>query len=133
MPRTPTRRHILFLTAAALAVAIASPGGAQSNRIDELFRRFDTNGDGRISREEFTLKKVEIVFASSSGRGASLKFEDTQLARAAFDAMDLDRDGVLTAGEVSAAPIFDFENWDTNRNNFIEREEFVAQMGRIAR
>jgi Ca2+-binding EF-hand superfamily protein len=132
MPPAPSNRCILFVTA-ALAVAIASPAGAQGNRVDELFRRFDTNGDGRISHEEFALKKVEIVFASSSVRGASLKFADTQISRAAFDAMDLDRDGVLTAGEVSAAPIFAFETWDTNRNNFIEREEFVEGMRRLAR
>jgi Ca2+-binding EF-hand superfamily protein len=132
MPRAPSNRRILFLTA-VLAVAIASTSGAQGNRVDELFRRFDTNGDGRISHEEFALKKVEIVFASSSVRGASLKFADTQISRPAFDAMDLDRDGVLTAGEVSAAPIFEFENWDANRNNFIEREEFAEGMRRLAR
>jgi hypothetical protein len=132
MPRAPSNRRILFL-AATLTVAIASSGGAQGDRVDELFRRFDTNGDGRISAEEFAIKKVEIVFAASSGRGASLKFADTQISRAAFDAMDLDRDGVLTAGEVSAAPFFEFESWDTNRNNFIEREEFAEGMRRIMR
>ncbi len=133
MPCPSISRRLLSLLAAAVAVVAAASGAAQSNRTDELFRRFDVDGDGRISHEEFMVKKVEIVFASSSGRGASLRFADTQISRAAFDEIDLDRDGVLTAGEVSAAALFDFESWDTNRNNFIEREEFAAQMRRIAR
>ena len=132
MPRASSNRRISFLSA-AFAVALTSPVGAQGDRVDELFRRFDTNGDGRISAEEFALKKVEIVFSASSGRGASLKFGDTQISRAAFDAMDLDRNGVLTAGEVSAAPLFEFETWDTNHNNFIEREEFAEGMRRLTR
>lgn len=124
--------RVAFLALGATLV-LASAGLTQSDRSAALFGRFDTNGDGRISRDEFELKKVEIVFSAASSRGATLRFEETRISRGAFDALDLDHDGVLTAGEVMAAPIFEFDTWDTDHDGVITREEFAAQLRRIDR
>lgn len=118
---------------AALLLALAvvglqpSPGGAQSKRGDELFRRFDGDSNGRIARDEFELRKVDITFSASASHGATLRFEETALSRSAFDAIDLDHNGTLTAGEVMAAPLFEFESWDVDRDGYISRGEFVDE------
>jgi Ca2+-binding EF-hand superfamily protein len=113
---------------ATIPVAIA-----QGDRTADLFRRFDANGDGRIGQQEFELKKVEVLFTRASSRSAMLRFEDTLISRAAFDAIDLDGDGVITATDLISAPIFSFETFDADRNGIIDPAEFAAQTDRLAR
>jgi Ca2+-binding EF-hand superfamily protein len=123
----------VVLLALALACAVALPGTAQSDRAQELFRRFDADSDGRISRMEFELRKVEIIFSRSRSEGAQIKFEDTRLSRAAFDAIDTNGDGVITASEVTSAPFFAFDNFDTSGDGYIDLEEFRAMISKIER
>ena len=136
MARSAAQCHkigAVAILAALLTIGLASPGAAQSARIEQLFERFDIDRDGRISRDEFEQKKVEIIFAGASGRGAALKFEDTRISRDAFNAIDFDHDGVLSAGEVMSSPLFRFDAWDANSDGYIDREEFAAQLRRIER
>lgn len=125
--------HGFWLIALVLACASALPCAAQSDRAHELFRQFDADSDGRISRREFDLRKVEIIFSRSTSEGAQIKFEDTRLSRATFDAIDTNGDGVITASEVTAAPFFAFDNFDTSGDGYIDLEEFTALMRKIER
>jgi Ca2+-binding EF-hand superfamily protein len=79
------------------------------------------------------MKKVEIIFRRAKEHKTSLKFEETLISRAAFDALDLDHNDVLTSGEVIAAPIFNFETFDTNNDGYIDFQEFSAQLRRMER
>jgi hypothetical protein len=121
------------LLAFVMAWVVVSPGATQSDRASELFRRFDGDSDGRISRLEFELRKVEIIFSRASSDDARLKFEDTRVSRATFDAIDADGDGVITAAEVIAAPFFSFDNFDTSGDGYIDPEEFAALLRKIER
>ena len=123
---------LLIVAAAVLAIGVALPAHAKME-IEELFRRFDVNNDGRISRDEFEVKKVEIIFQGSTSRGARLTYAETNISRAAFDEVDSDKDGVITADEAIASPLFRFETWDTNRDGYIDFNEFAAQLRRIER
>jgi Ca2+-binding EF-hand superfamily protein len=123
----------LLVAAALLVITIALQARAQQLDIEQVFRMADTNGDGRISRTEFEMKKVEIIFRRAQEHKTSLKFEETLISRAAFDAMDLDKDGVMTSGEVIASPIFNFETFDTNSDGYIDFNEFATQLRRMER
>jgi len=123
----------LLVAAALLAIGVALPARAQHLDIEQVFRLADTNGDGRISRTEFEMTKVEIIFRRAKEHRTSLRFEETLISRAAFDSMDLDKDRVLTSGEVIAAPIFNFETFDTNSDGYIDFNEFAAQLRRMER
>jgi len=119
--------------AAALAQFCVSTGIAQSARVQELFRLFDENGDGRISREEFESHKVVVIFRNAKDRQAKLRFEDTHLTRAAFDAIDIDRTGVITARDVMFSPLFNFETFDADRDGSIDLQEFSKVISEIER
>jgi Ca2+-binding EF-hand superfamily protein len=127
------RRPMARLAAALLAIVAALPAGAQADRAAQVFEAFDADRNGRISQQEFQLRKVEILFSRSSTRGATLRFEDTLVSRAAFDAIDADRDGLVTASDIVGSPIFSFGTFDTNRDGHIDREELAQQLHRLRR
>ena len=66
-----------------------------NQRAAKMFERLDTNGDGKISKEEFT-KSLE---QRGAGRGLGEKLG--QLAQRLFERLDSDKDGYLTKEELS--------------------------------
>lgn len=121
---------ILAAPIAPLAAQMPAPAGTTKpditrqqakQRADELFKMFDVNHDGVVTREEAQPVGRRLMLEhASTGRdtapgigGHTLKFLERAFANtesitqqqleqallAHFDAMDLNRDGVLTAAE----------------------------------
>ena len=103
----------------------ASQSAAAPGRHHDGFAQWDTNGDGRISREE----------AQAAGAAMALK---------RFDRVDLNKDGVVTRDEVQQARAdhsaalqqkFEarFKAADTNGAGGLSKAEMTAAFPRLAR
>jgi hypothetical protein len=125
-----------LLGVAAVLLASVSPLGTASALTDqevrEIFRMLDTNGDGKITREEYSTNIVKLVYSHVPKAGAPpLTFEQTRLSRAFFDAADADHDGTLSPLEIMDA--LPFELADTAHKGYIDLEDMRRVLARIAR
>jgi Ca2+-binding EF-hand superfamily protein len=121
MTRNRTAGLLIALCLSGAAVPVAA---SETEAAREAFAAMDSNGDGKVTREEFEINKVNVIFRRSAARGATLKFEDTLLSKATFDAVDIDGDGVITASDVREAPFFKFDSYDKDRDDNIDFAEF---------
>jgi Ca2+-binding EF-hand superfamily protein len=139
----------LYLLAIALIVPplLTAPASAQmlsQQEVERRFKMFDSDGDGRISKEEFELNKVVAMFSPTrrSGSGAPPSETDRQIAITrdksrltpqAFNALDINSDGVLTGSEIIASDEMRFDNIDKNGDGYIDRAEFQALVDSLFR
>jgi len=113
-----------FVLATAMAGMMALSALAQSDSRREVFRDLDTDGNGCISRAEFEANKVRVIFRKAKENEVKLRFEDTHLSRAAFDGIDIDKNGFITPSDVIHSPLFYFDQIDVNSNGCIDFQEF---------
>jgi Ca2+-binding EF-hand superfamily protein len=144
------RLRLLLATIALFFVS--TPVMAQTLSAQEISRRFsafDTDNDGRISKEEFELNKVVAIFdphqersrSTTTASGAPGRIDrDIGITRDAarvnaqsFAAMDANGDGTLSGGEIIASELMQFESLDRNGDGFIDRAEFDAMIDRLFR
>ncbi len=85
------KKTIIMISAAVLAAGTALAGPEQ------LFKKWDTDKDGKISKEEFT----EMTRAQFAGKGKEGYAEE---AAKRFQKRDADGDGILTLEEFVSTP-----------------------------
>lgn len=99
------RKFHLGLVAAGV-ILICSAVAAQERftprmtdeRAREILRAMDRDGDGVVSRAEFTDAMSQGEVSSAAAKGSSTRVLSTGL----WDALDSNRDGVLDVGEIKA-------------------------------
>jgi Ca2+-binding EF-hand superfamily protein len=133
---------ILSLPVAGIAVAKAG----KSHHAQERFAAIDTNGDGKITREEDQAHAdSRFAKADTNGDGAVTAAEmkaamlakmstrlDRRIAKH-MDRADTDKDGVISNAEARAAGDARFERMDKNDDGVIEMSEVKRKHGQYRR
>ena len=134
---------VLVMGSASIAAAKGGArGGMGPERMDAMFTTLDTDGDGKITTEEFaaaSAKRFAEADANSNGFLSSEEMtamavkqrEKTREARAArrsermLTKLDADKDGKLSLEELAAAPGPErmLEKLDADSDDALSREE----------
>lgn len=115
----------------ALSSAIDRSWGYTDKEIAAIFQMLDTNGDGRVTREEYSANKVKMIYRNMPTAATTLTFEQTKVSRAFFDTADTDHDGTLSPVEIMDA--LPFEAVDTDRKGYIVPDDLRRFLDRIGR
>ena len=115
----------------ALSSAIESSWAYTDKEIISIFRMLDTNGDGKVTREEYSANKVKILYRNTPKGDTTLTFDQTKVSRAFFDAADTDHDGTLSP--VEAMDALRFEAVDKDQKGYITLDDLRRFLNSIGR
>lgn len=132
---------LAFLSLAACAPAMAQPHDGA--RMLEQLEKADTNGDGAVSRQEFTaFRATQFTRIDRNGDGFITdddipRFVQNRLPpemsgdnlRATFDA---NKDGKVSQAEFVSGPALMFDRADANSDNTVTRAELEAVRAALA-
>jgi len=114
------------LTAAAALstwILILPALAADTDRFDQIFKRLDVNGDGKVTPEEFTLEKIAVFTWLDTNQDNALEIEETKLSVKQFRAIDTNGDEKISGIEFIESKFADFSYFDTNGKGVITAEE----------
>jgi Ca2+-binding EF-hand superfamily protein len=132
----------LFLAPALAAVLFALTSCAHVAKrptppptLDELFDKADRDGDGRVSRDEFSGVMIEQAFywmdGDHKGTISEAEFIAAGGTKAVFLQIDTERKGYFTVEDAKASEVarkamsLPFDGADKNKNGSITRAEFL--------
>jgi Ca2+-binding EF-hand superfamily protein len=100
-------------------------------RLAENFERIDTNKDGYLDKDELRRMAARMV-AAGVGKGNGQNPAAPRNSKD-FDDLDKNADGRLTRDELQGTPYADhFDEIDTNKDGKIDRKEFEAYLKLVA-
>ncbi|MGH7087584.1 MAG: hypothetical protein ACREFQ_01645 [Stellaceae bacterium] len=130
-----SRRAALGAAALLAAVALGAPASSAYSleEAHEIFSILDANRDGKVSRLEFEANKIDAFFfrARKDPQDPRLRYDETGLSRAFFDAADQGRKGYLTGLDLVDA--IRFEDIDVAHRGDFDFDELVAGLKKISR
>lgn len=117
--------------------AIATPAAAQDSRLAAAFDGADTNGDGLISRAEFSASRLtRFNKMDRNGDGAISRADLPRMKRAAeklgplidmtVRQSDADHDGKASRTEMANGPMPIFDRADANQDGSVDKNELAA-------
>jgi Ca2+-binding EF-hand superfamily protein len=122
-----TRRRLLKVAVILACLAGAAAAAAQTPDQRERFRTADKNGDGKVDREEFHQRTIEVFYFLDTARRGHLTVEQLQgVLVETFRSADKNGDGRLSLEEFLAARHRDFDAADTNRDGVVIYEVVEA-------
>jgi Ca2+-binding EF-hand superfamily protein len=124
------RRATVLATAAVCLLTAASPGGARAQSEGEPFSLTDYNKDGRIDRQEYQRRMIEVFYFADRNKDGVVTMEELAAIETvdpkAFRATDKNGDGKLTPDEFVAYRMVDFDAADKNHDGVLTYEEVQA-------
>ena len=139
---TKIRRGLWLATAAlaftplAAALTVLGAGAARaqlpsSQELRQQFQETDQNGDGKIDRDEFYRRSVDLFYFLDKNRKGYLVIIDIRgMSPEDFKAADRNGDGKLTLDEFENGRFRAFEAADTNGDGVLTFEEVEAYVNR---
>jgi Ca2+-binding EF-hand superfamily protein len=137
-------KKALFISAITLLASASALAHGPGNRGEggrgkagaghHLFERADANGDGKLTKDEWTKRALERFDAIDTNRDGKVTRQESRthcesMKADRFAAMDRDSDGKLSREEVSRMPRERFDALDTNRDGYLSQEELEHRRG----
>ena len=93
----------------------------------QSFAIADEDGDGKVTRAEYRLRKLFVFDKKDVDRDKTLSMNEIPvLKQSAFDAADYNGDGKLSAYEFIQADFAKFDLFDENRDGVITFDELLS-------
>lgn len=125
---TTNASNIVMALALGLAFATNTPAAqAESNtRVEDLFDKMDSNGDGKVDQAEFIFEKGGVSYLIDKNLDGSLSRDEVLISDELFAQVDGNGDGKVSYVEFVRGGLGNFENLDSNRDGYVEIEEMEA-------
>jgi hypothetical protein len=121
------------LTVALLPLCLSLAATAHADELDATLlvwlKTIDTNGDQGLSRDELNARLSKLP-ANADGERAA---QSLQMFLRGFSVIDRNRDGVLSASEISDGINTRFTNADRDRNGLLTQSEASNGMPMVAK
>lgn len=139
------KKVLLLLTSALLVlntpIVTAEPSAPSAAPPHKMLKQFDTDQDGKISREEFATKRAKGFERIDTDKNGSLSVEEmkarcknercTQMVAKRFAKLDKNNDGGIAKDEFTSMTMFD--RLDKDKDGYISESELPGRKAKKPR